>query len=117
MPRTVTIGGVRRNVIRETSEIWTERLPSGQLVHHLGKIIDTPFEGKWLDKPKPCSVCKQPCRTANGPRGRVFHDTCEGWTRVLPDDVEAQIVFAAAVALGGSFLTPVTPGKEARRAA
>lgn len=121
LPYTVMIDGVRHKVVHEITTmdgpVWTEQLPSGQLVHHAGKILTGQTVGKWLDKPRPCSRCKQPCQTTT-PLGRPVHDTCEGWLHILPDDLEAQIVFGVAADLGASMLTPATPArKETRRAA
>lgn len=116
LPRTVTIDGVRHRVVHESTTTWTEQLPDGRLVHHPGKILAGQTVGRWLDTPKPCTVCKQPSWTAT-PRGRSHHDTCEGWLHVLPDDIEAQVIFGVAADLGADILTPPSTRKEIRRAA
>lgn len=114
-PRTAVLDGVRRHVVATSTTTWTEQLPTGQLVHHVGKLLDGQTVGKWLAEPKPCTRCKQPCQTAT-PRGRAVHDTCEGWTNVLTDELYAQVVFGVAADLGAAILTD-TPPQETRRAA
>lgn len=113
-PITVTIGGRRRHIVHRAPAFWTEQLADGQLVHHAGKFqLDQP-QAKWLATPKPCSRCKQPCQTAT-PLGRAVHDSCEGYLNVLPDEIEAQIIFGVAVDLGAQLITGIpNPSKEIR---
>lgn len=120
LPLTVAVGGKRRDVVAMTTKVWTEREPSGRLVHHVGRLlVDGQPESKVLDKPKPCTKCKRPSWI--GTRlGRARHDACEGWTATLPDELYAAVVFGVAADLGAQFLTPTTPTKgktDVRRAA
>lgn len=109
--------GQRVRVVYTAPQFWTELTDDGRLVHHAGKLVEKPTPGKWLDVPKPCSVCKQPCQTTT-PRGRAVHDSCEGWTNVLTDELNAQVIFEVAAALnaqvGPSTDTTYAP-KEIRR--
>jgi hypothetical protein len=130
LPIDVTVGGVRRHVVHMTTKtpyVWTEQEPSGRLVHHVGKLLlDGQTPTKTIDPPRPCSVCKTPTVTTTM-RGRPIHDTCEGWGNVMPDELEAQVIFGIAVDLGASVITttthtPVTPketqdDRRTRRAA
>lgn len=117
VPFMVTVGGVRRRVVHMTNQTWTEQESSGRLVHHMGKLLlegQTPT--KLIDKPRPCSKCKQPTITTTM-RGRPIHDTCEGWLNVMPDELEAQVIFGIAVDLGATIVTPKEDQRRARRAA
>jgi hypothetical protein len=100
LPIDVTVGGVRRHVVHMDTKTWTEQEASGRLVHHVGKLLlDGPTPTKFIETPRPCTVCKSPTYTTTM-LGRPIHDACEGWTNVMPDDVEARALFEAAVALG-----------------
>jgi hypothetical protein len=112
LPIDVTIGGVRRHVVHMTTKIphvWTEleTLPDGRarLVHHVGKLLlDGQTPTKLIEKPRPCSICKTPTYTTTM-RGRPIHDTCEGWGNVMPDELEAQVIFGIAVDLNATIIT------------
>lgn len=119
LPIDVTVGGVRRHVVHMDTKTWTEQETTGdggvRLVHHVGKLLlDGQTPTKLIETPRPCSVCKNPTITTTM-RGRPIHDTCEGWGNVLPDELEAQVVFEVAVQLGASVITHDTT-KETRDA-
>lgn len=116
LPMTLTVAGTRRHIVGMNAEVWTEREPSGRLVHHVGQLLlngQTPT--KLIAKPRKCSVCKGPTYTTTT-GGRPIHDMCEGLLNILPDDLAARVIFGVAVDLGASILTD-SPTKEARRAA
>lgn len=110
LPITLTIDGRRRHIIAIEKTYWTEREPSGRLVHHVGKVLlDGQPEVKLIEKPRKCGRCKGDTFTTTK-LGRPIHDTCEGWLNVLPDDLNAQVIFGVAVDLGATILTPEKEG-------
>lgn len=116
LPLDVTIGGIRRHVVHMSPKTWTEQEPSGRLVHHVGKLLlDGQTPTKWIEAPRPCSVCKTPTHTTTM-RGRPIHDTCEGWGNVMPDELEAMVVFHVALDLGAQVITHNDTRKENRDA-
>lgn len=108
LPLTVTVDGRARHVIATTPKVWTEQEPSGRLRHHVGKLLlDGQAPSKVLDKPKPCTRCKQPSWAATA-LGRARHDACEGWTSVLPDEAFARVIFGVAADLGAALVISTT---------
>lgn len=106
LPVTVTVGGVRRHVVARNTKVWTEQEASGRLRHHVGTLLtDGQLPSKVLDKPKPCTRCKQPSWAATA-RGRARHDACEGWTSMLPDEEFINLVCHIAADLGAALTTP-----------
>lgn len=116
-PLDVLVGGRRRHVVGKTLTTWIEQESSGRLVHHVGKLLlDGQEPTKVLDAPKVCKACKQPSWTGTV-RSRAHHDTCEGWTALLPDEFYAAVVFGVAADLGAAFLTPIAPTEQTTKEA
>lgn len=108
-PLDILVGGTRRHIVAKTTKTWVEQDSSGRLAHHVGTLLlDGQEASKVLDKPKPCTKCKQPSWAATV-RGRARHDSCEGWTSVLTDEHYAAVVFGIAADLGAQFVTPIAP--------
>lgn len=118
-PFTAIVDGRRRRVVVWNKDFWTEQLPDGELVHHMGHLMMTgQANGKWLEQPKTCKTCKQPAQIAT-PLKRAFHPHCEGWLNLLPDDLNAQVIFGVASMLGASMISDsfAPDPQETRRAA
>ncbi len=109
-PYTVTIGGKRHHVVGETKDCWIERLDSGRHVFHVGRIhLGGPPPSYWDDgPPRPCTQCKLPSHWTTKPRGtlrgRAVHPMCENTLDVMPDHIEAQVIFGAAVDLNATLI-------------
>lgn len=107
---TVVVGGKRRHVVGTTKECWIERLDTGQHVFHVGRLLtEGPDPCYWDDgPPRPCTRCKLPSHWTTKPRGtlrgRAVHPMCENTADVMPDALEAKVMFGAAVDLNATLI-------------
>lgn len=107
-PTTVTVGGVKRDVLDRATKYWVERDPGGRVIIHAGRLLESQEPGTLLDEAKPCTVCKGATVTATA-RGRAVHPTCEGWLDVIPDAIHARIVSGVAADLGATVISSTGP--------